>query len=91
MSGIANNEDTKFSVYDMDEPGDVAQTAALNGDALHPEHLLHTGTEEVFFLKSGCHKPPPFPFSNKHKTTRLNISIMTSADWQRKRCFNACV
>ena len=58
-----NDKDTWFSAYDMGEPAEVARAAVLNSGALHPEHLLHTGTEEVPFLKSGCHQPPPpFPF-----------------------------
>ena len=45
----SNDEDTQFSANDMDKPADVAQAEVLNGDALHPEHLHRTGTEDKSF------------------------------------------
>ena len=48
----------------------MAQDAALNMDAQHPEHLLRIGTEDESFIKGG--KPPT--------TTRLEMDTRTSAD-----------
>ena len=64
------NEDTQFSVDHEDEPANVAQDAALNGDAQHPEHLLRIDTEDESFIKGGT--PPT--------TTRLEMDTRTSAD-----------
>ena len=76
------NEDTQFSVDSMDEPAEVAQAAVLNGDALHPEHLLHTGTKDKSLIRAES-RQPLFPFSNKHTTTRLEMNTMAPADWQK--------
>ena len=65
-----NDEDTQFSVDHEDEPANVAQDAALNGDAQHPEHLLRIDTEDESFIKGGT--PPT--------TTRLEMDTRTSAD-----------
>ena len=35
-----NTVDMKFSAYGMDKPAEVAHAAVLNGDTLHPEHLI---------------------------------------------------
>ena len=45
------SKDTQSSAYDMGEPADVAQAAVLNGEALHPEHLLHTARKTSLFFK----------------------------------------
>ena len=54
-----NSKDTQFSVYGMDEPGDVVQAAGLNCDAQHPEHLLRIGTEDKSLIKAESHQPRP--------------------------------
>ena len=85
--GMGTEQDVLSSCTSVERRKEMQQKS---GDgtrrAVQPDHLLGTGTGSSFQLKSGCHQPPPSPFStNIHTTTRLEMNTMASADWQRKR------